>query len=312
MTDEPVTQTDRNRICNLLERYLQVEVDRENGPIADVVHARFGAQRERLRQIEGRFVHLPGTRPFPPKLERLAQALEQCRRSRDVAPTVAAVKSNVDVLRDGFEALGRVEADFTDAALDLLVQAESALKEHAGQLEAIDSGAEVADDVKTLRTHVGSERPWVDASALHPAVDRIRDRYRSSRGDLLASHEKRAEAARESIKRRAGFERLGPDAAHDVLRPIAAALWDTTPDAVAPRLDQLRDGFPQRLAGAEDIANERLDEALEALEARPVVRVEMSLRGREIATKEELAALLREIEQRILEKLAKNQRVRLV
>ncbi len=312
VTDEPVTQTDRNRICNVLERYLQVEIDRENGPIADAIHARFGAQRERLRQIERRFVRLPGTRPFPPKLERLAQALEQCRRSRDVAPTVEAAKSNVDVLRDGFEALGRIESDFTDAVLDMLVQADSAVKEHVAQLEAVDAGADVADDAKTLCDHLASERPWIDASSLGVSIDRVQDRYGSSRRDLLASHEKQAEATREKIKRRAGFERLGPDAAHDVLRPIAAALWDTTADAIAPRLDQLRDGFTQRLAGAEDVANERLDEALEGLDARPVVRVEVILRGREIETREELDALLREIEQRILEKLEKKQRVRLV
>lgn len=310
--DEALTQKDRNAICNVLEKYLHVELDRENGPIADVVHERFGAQRERLRQMERRFIRLPGQRAFPPKLERFGQALESCRRSREVEPTVKGAKASLDVLRDGFEALGRFESDLSEAAIEHLAKAAEALAEHVAQLEAIGAASEVADDTKTLREHVASERPWIEAHSLEGPVARIREHYKAQRAALLAQHEQRAEAAREAIKRRAGFERLGPDAAHRVLRPIAEAQWETSAEAVAPRLDQLRDGFGRRLEAAEETANARLDEELETLDARPVVKVPLSLRGREIETRADLDALLREIEGRIVEKLEKKQRVRIV
>lgn len=310
--DEALTQKDRNGICTVLETYLRVELDRENGPIADTVHERFGAQRERLREIERRFVRLPGHRAFPPKLERLAQALEQCRKSREVEPTVKAVKAHLDVLRDGFDALGRFESDLSDAAIDLLVTAAATVNDHVAQLEAIGAAVEIDGDAKTLRDHLASERPWIEAHTLSGPFGRCRDQYRVARGALLAQHEQRAEAARDTIKRRTGFERLGPDAAHRVLRPIGEALWDTSDDAIAPRLEQLRDGFAKRLEAAEELANQRLDEELEGLEARPVVRIEIKLRGRELETPADLVALLREIEGRIGEQLAKNQRVRLV
>jgi hypothetical protein len=123
--------------------------------------------------------------------------------------------------------------------------------------------------------------------------------------------EQRAEAARDAIKRRTGFERLGPDASHRVLAPIAKAVWDTTAEAVAPRLEHLRDGFSKRLEEVEEKANEQLDEELEATDKRPIVRVPIVLRGREIDTRADLDALLREIEGRIADKLEKKQRVRI-
>ncbi len=326
--DEALTQRDRNGICAVLERYLRVELDRENGAIADVVHERFGAQRERLRVIEGRFVRLPslvgaGARAFPPKLERLGQGLEQCRKSREVEPTVKAVKAALDVLRDGFDALGRLESELTEAAITELVDAATTVKEHVAQLEALAEAAEgsqapapseIAGDAKALREHLALERPWIEAHSLSGPVTRVREHYAAVRAALLAQHAQRAEAARDTLKRRSGFERLGPDAAHNVLRPITQALWDTTADALAPRLDQLRDGFARRMEAAEELANERLDEELQALDARarPFVRVTLSLRGREIETRAELDALLHEIEGRIAEKLEQKQRVRLV
>jgi hypothetical protein len=86
------------------------------------------------------FVRLPGGRAFPPKLERLGQALEQCYRSREVEPTVKAAKTQVDVLRDGFEAVGRFESDLSDAAIESLVTASAIVNEQVSQLEASSRG----------------------------------------------------------------------------------------------------------------------------------------------------------------------------
>jgi hypothetical protein len=186
------------------------------------------------------------------------------------------------------------------------------VNDHVAQVEAIGAATEIAEDAKVLREHLGSDRPWIAAHDLTAPVARIRAHYATQRGSLLALHEQRAEAGRDGLKRRTGFERLGPDAAHRVLRPITEALWDTPVDAIAPRLEQLRDGFSKRLETAEEQANERLDEELQSLDARPVVKVPLSLRGREIETRADLDALLKEIEDRIVEKLEKKQRVRIV
>ena len=100
--------------------------------------------------------------------------------------------------------------------------------------------------------------------------------------------------------------------AHRVLRPITEALWDTTPEALAPRLEQLRDGFPGRLARAKEEANDRLDQERNKRVERPVVKVDLHLRGRELESPEQIEALLRELEERLLPLLKTKQRVRIV
>jgi hypothetical protein len=97
-----------------------------------------------------------------------------------------------------------------------------------------------------------------------------------------------------------------------VLRPITDALWDTGPEAVAPRLDQLRDGFPARLARAKEEANDRLDQERLKREERPIVKVDLHLRGRELETPAQVEALIRELEQRLLLLIEGKQRVRIL
>ncbi|HZF47702.1 MAG TPA: BREX system P-loop protein BrxC [Polyangiaceae bacterium] len=311
--EEPITQKDRTRICTVLETYLTgVQLDRENDAIADTVFGKLGEQRERLRKLEARFVQVPGQRVFPEALERFGRALEACRASREVEPTVKAVKQHLDTLRDGFETLGRMESALDENSLVTLKITNNVLTEHAAQLEAVGALADVTEDVERLRTHLASERPWVDAPTLMGSIERITSQYRATRKSLLGSHEVEAEAARQEIKRRQGFELLNPDQAHRVLRPITEALWETSPEAVAPRLDQLRDGFPGRLARAKEEANDRLDQERNKREERPVVKVDLHLRGRELESPEQIEALLRELEERLLPLLKTKQRVRIV
>jgi len=96
-----------------------------------------------------------------------------------------------------------------------------------------------------------------------------------------------------------------------VLRPFTEALWETTAEAIAPRLAQLRDGFPMRLETKTELANERLDEALARIDPRLFVKVQLALQGREIETRADLDTLLRDIDGRISPMLAKKQRVRI-
>ncbi|MEP7119432.1 MAG: BREX system P-loop protein BrxC [Byssovorax sp.] len=312
--EDGVTSKHRNLICGMLEMYLGATLDRDNEAIADCIFSRFGDQRERLRRLEGRFIQLPGKRPFPEALEKFGRALEACRASRQVQPTVAAARQHLDALRDGFETLGRMESDLDAKALCTIQLAQTTLTEHAAQLEAVGALADVADGAAALRTQLAADRPWVDAQALEAPIARIAAQYRATRKDFLASEEIDAEAVRQEIKRRQGFELLTPDQAHRVLRPITEAIWDTSPESVAPRLEQLRDGFPTRLARAREEANDRLDQERHKDEAKPVptVKVDLGLHGRELETPAQLQALLREIEARLAPLVAEKKRVRIL
>ena len=315
VVDITFTQKDINRICTVLETYLGVTLDRESDAVANCIFSpRLDAQRERLRKLEARFVEVPGQRPFPAALDSFGRALEACRASRAVDPTVVAALKNLDALRDGFESLGRMESELDAEAVADLKVAHTALTEHIAQLDALGALGEAREGAERLRAHFAGDRPWIDARALRAPVERITAQYRETRKSLLSTEEVKAEAVRQEIKRRQGFERLGPDQAHVVLRPITEAVTRTTPEAVAPKLEQIRDGFPARLARAKEIANDLLDEALRVEEpkAPPIVKVDLRLHGRELETPAQLEALLKEIETRLAPLVAEKKRVRLV
>ncbi len=314
LLEENITQKDRNRICVVLETYLGVTLDRESDAIADCIFGRFGAQRERLRRLEARFVQVPGQRQFPESLEKFGRALEACRASRQVDPTVLAAFQHLNALRDGFETLGRMESELDEPALCALKLAQLTLSEHAAQLEAVGALGEVSEDEKRLRTQLAADRPWIDAQALTAPIARITTQYRATRKSLQGAEELQAEAVRQEIKRRPGFELLSPKQAHDVLTPILRAINDTTPDAVAPRLEHIRDGFAARLARARELANEIFDEERDKDKAKPIptVKVDLRLHGRELETPAQLEALLKEIETRLAPLVGEKKRVRLV
>ena len=113
---------------------------------------------------------------------------------------------------------------------------------------------------------------------------------------------------------RDGFARLSADAAHRVLQPISRALVDTTVTALSPPLADLGGGVVLRLLRAEQEANARLDAELASLEsdAVTVTPIDARLSGREVRTREELEAILSELEERIGAVLDRGDRVRLL
>ena len=163
-----------------------------------------------------------------------------------------------------------------------------------------------------LVAQLEAERPWRSIASVAAEVAQLEERYVEVRRSLLNRQNKEAEGARGRVKARTGFEKLAADQAHGVLRPIAEALFDTTPEAVAPSLSDMQARFPQRLAAGEEAANERLDELLSKLEQGQVVKVEVGLRGREIRSRDELKRVLDELEERIGPQLDKGARIRLV
>ena len=99
-----------------------------------------------------------------------------------------------------------------------------------------------------------------------------------------------------------------------MLTPILRAITETTPEAVAPRLEQIRDGFSARLARARELANEIFDEERDKDKPKPIptVKVDLRLHGRELETPAQLEALLKEIETRLAPLVGEKKRVRLL
>ncbi len=307
-----ITARDKVAIASFFKTHLDLDLDRENDAFADAVYQQFPGRRERLREVEALYDRLPGRPALPATLERLGKALEDCRRSRQVEEVVLALKRNLDALADGLEQLAITRSDLTEDAIRAVAAAAQARDVHLEQLRQAGEAGEVEVEAKVLAEQLAGERPWRGIAAAAPAVARVRERYVEVRRALLKRQAAEADAARGRVKPRAGFEKLSPDQAHQVLRPIADALFDTAPDAVAPSLAELQVRFPQRLDAAEEVANERLDDALARLNEAPVVKLEAGLRGREIKSRTELETVLRELEERIGPELDKGRRIRLL
>lgn len=312
-----VSQRDRIAIRKFFKTYLQVDLEPEDEPIADATFQWFPVQRERLRGVERRFDELPGRPALPQALQKLGTALENSCRSRLVQKTVVEVKRNLDTLRDGLERLGSTASDLTDEVLEVLKRAGTVRDFELSQLRIVEQLTGIETDADLVTNQLKSERPWSDAMPLGPALDRIKERYTEVRGGLLNRQNVEAQAALGRLKTRTGFARLDADQAHRVLRPITEALVDTTADAVSPTLVELRDGFVTRIQNGEETANDRLDEELSKLHAQgaadaPIVKIETNLRGREIGSREQLRAVLHELEDRLGPPLDEGKRVRIV
>jgi hypothetical protein len=162
-TRQSVSPRDRNAICKLLREQLQCEVERADAAIADAVVEQFAAVRERLTALDACFRRLPGDAHYPVALAGLARALEDCRRSRQVQPTVAAVKRNLAALRAGLAALDALEADLGSVE---------------GDEEPADNGEQAAAAVE-LKLHgreIGSEQELMQL--LQQLEERLRRKLR--------------------------------------------------------------------------------------------------------------------------------------
>lgn len=306
-----ITARDKVAIRTFFQKHLDLELDQDNDAFADATYQQFPARRERLREVEALYERLPGRPPLPAALQRLGKALEDCRRSRQVEETVIAVKKNLAALADGLEQLAILRTELTEEAIRSVRESASVRDVQLAQLQQAGLAAGLEGETERLSAQLSAERPWRAISALAPDVARIRERYIEARRSLVNRQNKEAEGERSRVKAREGFQKLSADQAHLVLRPIAEALFDTTPEATAPSLDDMGTRFPQRLAAAEEVADERLDTLLSEMEGGQVVKVEAGLRGREIKNRQELRQVLDELEERVGARLDQGARVRL-
>jgi hypothetical protein len=197
--------------------------------------------------------------------------------------------------------------------MESVVAAQKVLSFQIAQLNAmgeLPSNIDVA--ARSVETQLGLDRPWRDIAGLAHDLDQIRECYQSERKKLLEWQESRAEQVRMSIKRRSGFSTLSADRAHAVLRPLTTAVTNTSAEAVAPTLLDLKDPFLLALNRAESAANEALDRVLSEGSEVPIQTVNLELRHREIKTAADVEALVDEIRTRLMEQIQAGTRIRLL
>ncbi|MCG8417945.1 MAG: BREX system P-loop protein BrxC [Proteobacteria bacterium] len=303
----------RARICKFFEEQLQHQMEREDNAIADAVALHFPIQAARLGEVFSRLRQLAGGEERPEELVELDGILERCvASSRQTTATVKLVVKHLDALRDGVQALAIIDAELAPEVVEAVRAARDIRDTQAAQLrEAGALDGESARAASRIGEQLDRARPWRDIAAVKQDVAHLRTAYATERQRLLEWQEKTAEQARARIKARDGFNRLTDDQRHNVLRPLSLAVTTTSAHELTPSLVALNDRFVLALSRAEDEANQRLDAILGEGEYPLIVPVDLALRNREIASVEELRALLDEIEKRLLKHLP-NARVRLI
>lgn len=309
--DDDIGPPARARICKFFSDYLQHPMDREDNAIADAVAQHFPRLAKELREVEKSLNRLPDPPPTPDVLVKLGNALEQCiAKSRQTKPTVSLVKKHLDALRDGVQLLKTYEAELTAEAVQAVTEAHNVLVYQAAQLKTIER-ATVPDEATTIAEHLQSARPWREIGALAPALRETKVAYVTERERLLEWQGQEVEQARSKVKGRDGFSTLTAEQANRVLRPLHNVATDTTAEAVAPALTELKDPFLLRLQRALEQANEILDGILSDGPNPTITLVNLGLYNRELSSEADVEALVNEIKTRLLEKIRTGVRVRL-
>lgn len=314
--DGGISRQDRARICKLFDDLLQKDTDREEGPIADAVSELFPQLAKRLREVQLLLNRLPWDFEEPPALAKLQSALEQCLRNpRQTRLTVQAVLRNLDALRDGLTTMQVLEAEVRVTTVEALGKAQSVVERMATQLESLGVTATNVEAAATrVREKLSSPEPWRGLTDLEGDLEEIRIAYRSERSKLLLEQEQRLEASRQKVRSCRDFSTLGADQSHEVLRPFASCATSTDEEAIAPSLIDLKDPFVARLQRAEKEAMATLDRVLlsSGKKTQLTRTVDLELSNRELSSEEDVKALARQIEERLLPLVQDDGRVRIL
>jgi hypothetical protein len=313
--DGGTSRQDRARICKLFDELLKRDLDREEGPIADAVADLFPVVAKRLREVQTQLGRLPWDFQQPTTLEKLQTALEQCLRNpRLTRPTVEAVLRNLDALRDGINTLQVLESEVNDATVVALGDGHSVLTRMASQLEGLGVRASnVEAAASRVHDKLESPEPWRGLAELETDLEEIRAAYRSERSRLILEQEQRIEASKQRVRGLQGFSTLTGEQSHAVLVPLNGCGTETSEAAIAPSLVDLKDPFVARLQRAERESVETLDRLLvdRGGGTQLTQQVDLGLHNRELNSEEDVRALAREIESRLLPLVQKGTRVRI-
>jgi len=314
--DDGVGYQARAKICKFFEDQLKHKMDREDHHIADAVQTHFPLLAGRTRDVLQRLARMPDRPKAPDALVKLQDAIEAClRKVRQTQPTVQQVKTHLDALRDGVQLLNLIDAELTADIVQRMTVLADVRDHQAAQLAEV-GGVEQTDGaaISSLQEHLSRERPWRTVTEAESFAATIKTAYVAERTRLLGRQEDLANQARSRVKTREGFSTLTAEQSNHVLRPIAEAQTDTTAEAISPPLSKLKDAFDARLQKAEDEAIERLDELRSQKTATFVVKVDLGLKNREVATAADVDALLAELRERLLKQLdtTKGTRIRIL
>jgi Family of unknown function (DUF6079) len=298
-----LTARDKVAICQFFKDALGIDLDREEEAIADAAFNYLPAQVRRLQELEQRYNRLPNRPELPAKLVNLRKAVENSVRSRQIEDTVLMVKKHLDDLRDGIQELNSSLADLTDEAVAAVSRAVAVREAQIVQLKQIGHSAVITAAVAAVEEQLALGRPWRDIASLEPHLQAIELNYRQVRLGLIERQEQQAEAIRQRLKQRQGFFRLSEDKADLVFSPIRRAAYDTTQDAFYPSLLELRDTAVLRLQEAEQSASLSLDDALCAVTDEQVIQLPLNLNGKEVRSAEDVGALVKQLEERLLSQL---------
>ena len=306
-SDKGVTGRDRVSICRLFQDVFSEDLDRDNDTIADAVFNHFPQQARRLRELETRYSRLPGRVELPDSLQKLQRSLENCMKSRQVEPTLLEVKRNIDVLQDGIRELGRSLADLSDEKVQQVRRAVEVQTHQIAQLRQISRLGEVAAEADALRAHFDNDRgrPWEEIETLTPAIEKIEAHYQAVRLDLIQAQEQLFEDIKGRVEHRQGYFELTEAQAQQVLRPLREAVSQTSQEAIAPPLIELKEPAKARLHQARDQANLYFDDALAAKTGKQVVEINVTalLKDKEVSSVEELDRLIGQMRDRVIDKL---------
>ena len=309
--ERSISPRDRIKIKHLFEKRLGVTVDPEEEAIADAVFRAFPGKVKELNRLQRKLAKLPGNPELPETLVKLRRALDACRNSRQIEPTVERVIQHHDALNDGLEQLGIYSQELTDDAIEEVIRLHDTYEHYYRQLDQIDA---LSEDVRQAGARIdeqlGGDKPWREAIARSSDIETIRDAYTESRADILAHRGRAEKSHRDAVAAREGFSTLDADQKNKVLRPITEAVTDTDEDASHPRLLDLIREMKVRLPDAEDTAHDRLDDILS--DKVEIARVEHRLDNRTIENEDELDLILNQVRDKVREKLEDGKHVRLL
>jgi hypothetical protein len=207
-----------------------------------------------------------------------------------------------------------LEAEVNDAAVEALREAHTVVTRMASQLEGLGIQATNVEAAATrVREKLQSPDPWRGLADLEGDLEEIRVAYRSERRQLLLEQEQRIEASKQRVRGLQGFSTLSGEHSHAVLIPLNGCATQTSEDAIAPSLEELKDPFVARLQRAEREAVETLDRLLVDQGGRTQLtqQVDLGLHNRELTSEADVRALAREIEGRLLPLVQRGTRVRI-